>query len=397
MDDYQSALRENIWKLYAIEGFNGAMLVASIIVLFFQAHGLSLQQVFLVQSAFSIAIITLEIPSGYLSDRWGRSNTIIAGSAIYVIAWLTYSLGTSFWGFIAAEILLAVGHSFHSGTTDALAYDTLLELQEEKKYRAVSGHQLFVRFLAEAAGGIVGGLLALISLRAPFWATLVPVGIAFVIALTLTEPKRHKLQEGRHIKAMWDIFTRTIIHKIPLRSVIVLHGIISMLTLSMFWFTQPYQIKIGLPLVFFGLAHTIIVIGGAISAKFAHRATKWMDDRLILGLIALVVVGSYIAIGFTAALWGLLFFLFVRIAWGFLTPTTNDLINRMTTSDIRATTLSIKQVIGRILFATISPFFGYLADIYTINQAILFAGVLGGVALVITFVSMRRVWKDIPR
>ncbi|MEK9194942.1 MAG: hypothetical protein AAB975_01085, partial [Patescibacteria group bacterium] len=51
----------------------GILLVIPIIVLLFQKAGLTLQEIFMLQAGFGACIVALEIPSGYLSDRWGRN------------------------------------------------------------------------------------------------------------------------------------------------------------------------------------------------------------------------------------------------------------------------------------------------------------------------------------
>ena len=50
-----------------------------IIVLFYEDHGLGLQDVFILKSVYSVAAVTLEIPSGYLADVWGRKKCLILG------------------------------------------------------------------------------------------------------------------------------------------------------------------------------------------------------------------------------------------------------------------------------------------------------------------------------
>jgi len=44
------------------------LLIMPIIVLFFQKNGLSMKDILLLQSVFSISIVLFEIPSGYFSD-----------------------------------------------------------------------------------------------------------------------------------------------------------------------------------------------------------------------------------------------------------------------------------------------------------------------------------------
>jgi len=69
----------------------------------------------------------------------------------------------------------------------------------------------------------------------------------------------------------------------------------------------------------------------------------------------------------------------------------------MTTSDIRATVLSIRSFFFRGVFTLASPMLGYMANILTINQAIFITGIVGAILICITFFSMSTVWNKIPQ
>ena len=397
MDAYQTALRSNIGKLYALSLTNGgAYFALPIFVVFYQAHDLSLSQIFLIQAIFSIGLIVLEIPSGYVSDRFGRKPTVIISTLFWFLGYLVYALSGTFGGFVCAELLIAVGVSFLSGTEEALTYDTLLELKQEGRYRRIVGQQSFFRFAGESLSSILGGFMALVSLRMPFIATLPLLGAGILIALALEEPKRHRIQETQHLKKMWDICAHTLFRHAPLRGITIIHALASSMTLLLFWLSQPFQLVVGVPLALFGVIHGAIVLSGALASKATHVLQRWMDDRLFLLGITVAVVGSYLGLGYVTTVGGLSFFFIGRIAWGFLTPLTSDLLNRMTSSDVRATTLSIRAFLSRIIFALTAPFIGTLVDRADIPEAMLIVGLIGGGLLGIMFLLMRPVWNRIP-
>ena len=91
-----------------------------IIVLFFQENGLSMKEILLLQSLFSIGVVLFEIPSGYFSDVVGRKTTIVLGCIFGFLGLLTYSFSYGFIGFLIAELLLGLGTSFISGTDSAI-------------------------------------------------------------------------------------------------------------------------------------------------------------------------------------------------------------------------------------------------------------------------------------
>ncbi|MDO8649014.1 MAG: MFS transporter [Candidatus Peregrinibacteria bacterium] len=390
-----TGLHPNIRRIYAIQMCTGAIIAIPTITLFFMENGLSMQQIFLLQGVFSLSQAFFELPTGHLADQWGRRQTVILGCAFAFLAFVFYALSGGFWGILLAELLLGFGASCLSGTLEALTYDTLLTTEQTGLYRRIVGHQFFLHFSSEAACSVLGGFLALISLRAPLWATVVPFGIAVLIGLTLEEPERHKEQETEHLKSLMRRSAQ-MLKKPTIRGIVLVQAVISTMTLMLFWFTQPYQSLIALPLEFFGIVHAIMVIMGAIASKLTHRVEKLMDDRLFLIGIASVVTVCYVSLGFIVHPAGLLLFLVARVSWGFLTPLTSDIVNRLAPSEMRATALSLRAFTGRLLFVAASPVFGAIADTVSISTALLSAGVAGGCALILLFLMMRPVWSRIP-
>ncbi|HAC21931.1 MAG TPA: MFS transporter, partial [Porphyromonadaceae bacterium] len=65
-------MKQNILALYAIKLSKWFSLVMPVIVLFYEKNGLTLQDIFMLKSVYSIAAVALEIPSGYLADVWGK-------------------------------------------------------------------------------------------------------------------------------------------------------------------------------------------------------------------------------------------------------------------------------------------------------------------------------------
>ena len=56
-------LKYNILKLYLLKGFLWFMVSMPIIVLFFQENGLTLMEVMILQSVYSLTVAITEIPS----------------------------------------------------------------------------------------------------------------------------------------------------------------------------------------------------------------------------------------------------------------------------------------------------------------------------------------------
>ena len=70
----------NIWKLYLHRAIGYFLVTMPIITLFYRSNGLSMQDIFMIQSVFSLSLVLFEIPTGYFSDVYGRKGTMMLGT-----------------------------------------------------------------------------------------------------------------------------------------------------------------------------------------------------------------------------------------------------------------------------------------------------------------------------
>jgi hypothetical protein len=66
-------------------------------------------------------------------------------------------------------------------------------------------------------------------------------------------------------------------------------------------------------------------------------------------------------------------------------PVLNDYVNRLVSSDIRATVLSVKNLVGRLMFVILGPAIGWVNDAYSLSMAFL---VLSAIFLILGLLSL---------
>ncbi|MBN2013055.1 MFS transporter [candidate division KSB1 bacterium] len=392
MTEYQQKLKSNIRKLYVIKALRWFLIIMPILVLFFQENGLSMRQVFLLQSLFSVAIIVLEVPSGYFSDVVGRKITIIIGSIVSAIGFVVYSCSSGFYGFLAAELLLGFGASFISGTDSALLYDTLLALGIADNYKKQEGILSSIGNFSEGIAGILGGFLALISLRAPFYVETVLLFIALPITFSLFEPERQKINDGQNDWIRILKIVKFALHDHhEIKWLIMYSSTVGASTLTMVWFIQPYLKLVGLPLALFGIVWACLQFSVGLFALSAHYVESFAGRRYSLIALIFLSVTGYFLLSAVQQLWGMVFILIFYFVRGIHVPVLQDYINRLISSEIRASVLSVKNLIGRLIFAAVGPFLGWVSDQFSLSTAFIFAGFIFGVGGIITLFALNRI------
>jgi len=354
---------------------------------FYQDNGLTLSEISVLKAIYSISIVILEIPSGYLADVLGRKKTLIIGSVLGFIGFFTYSISFGFFGFLIAEIILGFGQSLISGADSAMLYDTLEDLGKKEQYVKYEGRVISVGNLAETIAGIVGGLLVGISLRFPYIAQTVVAFIAIPASISLIEPKRNIAALNFGFKYILKIVKHSLIDNKELRWNILHSSIIGAATLTMATLiVQPYLLQIKIPLFYFGIIWPALNLTVGIISLYAYKIENKLHKTKSLLLISLFIPLGYIVLSQAFTYWGIIILFIFYIFRGFATPVLKDYINQLTDSNIRATVLSVRNFVIRIFFALIGPFVGWYTDNISLQNAILITGIIFLVLAVITYI-----------
>ena len=383
---------KNIYWLYLIKASKWFMLYMPIVVLFYQENGLSMQEVFLLKSIYSIAVVLLEIPSGYLADAWGRRSTMILGALLGTAGFILYSFGSTFLIFLFAELILGLGQSFISGSDSALLYDSLKAQKKEDEYLKLEGRIISFGNFSETAAAILGGLLAGISLRSPFIFQVFIAALAIPASLLLLEPESQKPRKIQ-MKEVLMIVSQSLWGPSKLKWFIYLSSLMGAATLSFAWFIQPYfkELHFRPQEIGFIWAGLNFLVG--IVSFYAYRFERKAGYHGTLAFIVLIIGLSYFFSARFTPLISLLFIVVFYLARGIATPVFKNFINRNTSSEIRATVLSVRNFVIRLLFAIISPFLGWYSDHFNLSQAISFGGML---FLILSLPLLIPLWKNNP-
>ncbi len=366
----------NITRLYLIKIAKWFMLYMPFVVPFYSQNGFGMKEVLLLQGIYSITIVVLEIPSGYFADVLGRKKTLVIGAFMGFAGFLTYSLSSGLWGFLIAEIILGIGQSLVSGADSAMLYDSLLDMKKEKEYIKYEGRITSLGNIAEAVAGIIGGLLAGLTLRAPYIGQSLVAFIAIPAALTLVEPTRHKTMVIMKFRDILGIVKYSLWeNKVLLRN-IYFSALIGTATLTMAWFAQPIFQRMELPIEWFGFLWSALNLTVGFAAALAHRIESRLGEVRSILIIGIFIPLGYLFAGPIHGYFALMVLFFFYIIRGFATPVLKDYINRMADSARRATILSIRNFIIRLNFAFIGPLLGWYTDKYTLQQALTLAGII---------------------
>tara|TARA_B100002003_G_scaffold230516_1_gene240744 strand:- start:119 stop:649 length:531 start_codon:yes stop_codon:yes gene_type:complete len=140
-------------------------------------------------------------------------------------------------------------------------------------------------------------------------------------------------------------------------------------------FLQPYLVDLGLDLSYIGIVYFVWLIIGALSAIITHKIENSIGEFYSLLIVPIFLGIQLIFISQFVIYFSIIVIFLGEFTWGFTKPLIKDYINKHVASSHRATILSLDGFIKSLLLVIIAPFFGYIADMYSITATLLIQGV----------------------
>ena len=360
-------LKSTINRYYLYQFFISLQLFSAVLVPFFTDWGgISQGKIQIIQSWFMFWVFILEIPTGAVADYIGRKQSLLIGSIITIIAMLVYGSIPTFQVFLLAEFLFAAGVAFESGANEALLYDALKEEGKEDQSKKIFGKANTFHLLALLIAAPIGSLAASeLGLNFPMILSAIPTFIALIIVLTIKEPKyKSKISESkRYLNIVKNGFKALISNK-ELRKLTLNALFVSSAAYFVIWFYQPLLSKIGIPIIYFGIIHSFLVIAEILISSnfqkienFLKGERNYMIFTIISTFLAFTIVGlktSYLTVTF-----------FIIFAGGFgltYSQYIGAIMQKHIRSEERATVISSISMFRRFVLVGLNPLMGILAD-----------------------------------
>lgn len=175
----------------------------SILTVILLAKGLSLSQILIIQSAYSIAIVLFEFPSGLLADNYSRKNLYSLSKLFLIIMFLIVLFSNQFYLIFAAWFCYGIAAALDSGTLDAYIINQLKLAYREaelRKFLALSNRLEIVGILL---GSSLGGILYhFIGINIYVLGTVFLVASTFISFFFFKETTKSESLQDSHVMVL---------------------------------------------------------------------------------------------------------------------------------------------------------------------------------------------------
>ena len=270
-----------------------------------------------------------------------------------------------FWQLAIFEGCLGIGFSLISGADLALLYDTELALAESEDEQQKAVSRLFTaRNISEAVAAVSCSVFMLWSMDVAMYAQIVVGWMPLLVALSLVEPPRKRMEEANHLDNLRVILRHLLFNGRVLRLTMLALSIWALTTMFAVWVLQKHWEQQGIELVHFGYLWAALTLVSAFSGKYARELEDRFGSGVMLLVIGLGPVAGYLGLGLFGMLGGLIASIPFFACRGFGIVILRDALNSRVPSEYRATANSIASFGFRAAFVITAPLVGAALDLW---------------------------------
>lgn len=333
------------------------------------ARGFSLVEIGFAETVFHITSLIFEIPSGLLADIYGRKKMLLVSQMMAIIGNLIMVFSNGIGLVCFSFVFHALGYNFASGSGDALAYDSLKSVHEEKRYEKYASNQMIIYRIGSAVSTLCAGTALLMGYKLAYILSVVTHVIVLFITMGLVEVRleEKKETEKKHILvALVNYFKESILffkNNGKATKLMFANSLVGAFDILLLFFLQAKLMEAGISNIWLGVALFVMELGGIIGAKLIVRVKKVRYASIFCictmgvllgiflehsGMVPIMVIGGVIS----------------AMADDALQIRTDAKLQDMFPSEQRATLISIASFTFSVIMIVLSPLAGYFFSIW---------------------------------
>lgn len=418
------------WSNY----INSSVLIWTILTLYYLWRGLSYFDIALVQSVGAIATAVLEIPTGWISDRYGHHIVLKIASFSRLVAIVTLTFANSFLLMVASELFFSLASASQSGAGSAFLFEaTSANSGMDRKNGAyalilskMTGAQSIIRITVRLIAPVLFSINPLI----PF---VISIFVYFLGLLVTLEFKENDVSPNRRNNCLpeEDEFIRTRASKLNLKESVqtffqelikivktnmfiplcIISVILLILASNYSQFIAPNLTNMGFDIKFLGIVTAAASLGEFFGSRLTAKIVKTLKDSykksaedsiafsgnveflVILGVLSVIAVLMLCA-GLIPSIYVCIFtYVAINLFSTTLSILINNQMNLIAEENNRATLLSVSNQIEEIASVVSDPLIGIALDFSGFGTTYVGLGCITLVVIALIFIIHYRKYR----
>lgn len=403
-------------NFYLIAAFLNLDFQRGLFVLYLLQIGFSEGQVGIFQSALFFANVFLEIPSGLLADKYGRKRVIAIGFIGLMLNGIGFLLFSTFIPFLLLFAIYGLSIAMSSGADRALIYDNLIAEGRQDKYVKVIARAQSIGAvslgLSMLSGGFIfeslgwAGVYLIFASSKLLGAIIAALSPEYVLGLAQTadpegsneaaprlniaHPKPTSHAEDSSVYQFYN-------NKNGLALIILFfsYGLFDVAVTPLYIYGQKIFLDSGLSISFISIIYGFVQMLTAFMYIAAAKVSAAYSLRSVGTATTMVVALLILTISYTSSpgLIVVAFVLAVSIP-AFYETAYDVFINDRMLSKIRASGLSVANLVNSIAIGISFPFFGAMLTTYGTALTLQVVSGVAAIGVAGLFISTRMLLND---
>jgi len=297
------ALESNTWKYTVLLVANKRVFAAIMGVYYLTIPGVTPFWIGIFLLVGNGASLIFDIPSSYIADKIGHKDALVLSRGIIFLSTFFFLFATNIWWLIIGSLLMSMGFAFLSGVGSAFMHETLRGLGREDEYRAVMGKASSIGFFVPAVLAMAVPFAVSVSYKIPFLIGLVLDLIGLVAALSLVRPP----VPPEHVAEVDGTnYVQVVRQGMALRffRIATFSGVASALLFAVDGFRGPYQLLLGIPVIWFGIFFGTGRALAALLLAYSGKIHRLIGDVYAFQRLQILIYGALlITLGLVSNPW----------------------------------------------------------------------------------------------
>lgn len=256
----------------------GAGFSVPIINLFWNSIGMNQTDIGFTQMMFTIVIVCLDIPMGYIADRFNRKILNVIGDIGVSLTFLYYALAGNMYMAILAECMLGVFMAMTNGVDQSfIKYNADMIDSSGKLFKKVNTKIQTLRYVSTFIVMLIGGFISKYSLRLTVAMSFFPYVVGGIVALFINDYAKKTEKKHKNILKDMYINAKEILKNRNTKTYLLAYVVGREITHPHIWIFTPLMIMVGVPIeiVSFGwiLSEIFKIIGAKLGEKMTNMKT----------------------------------------------------------------------------------------------------------------------------
>ena len=387
--------KKNLKRIFAESVLTsiGAGFSTGVITIFWNSVGMDQTDIGFVQMIFTLVICCLDIPMGYVADRFNKRVLNIIGDFGSAIAFFVYAFSKDIKFVLFSEILLGVSGAMTNGVDQSFLKHTCDKIDSTGnlfKKANIDFHT--ARYIMLFLVSLIGGFIAKYSIRLTIWLSFIPLFIGAIIALKIFDDSEKVEKVSSNPFKNFYYALKEVIKSKKTRGYLLANIIGKELTHAQIWVLTPLLLLVGVPIEFVSvgwvLKYVMEILGVKLSKKLIrYNPSKQFIIPVVIEFLWIITILLKLNI-VTVWLFSLNGFVHGLLSANMVTSLQESVDNK-----IHSSAISIASTGGRILYIPLVYFVNYLGNIKLI-LALLGVLIVFVPLCIFTYVELKKFEND---